>query len=148
VNVNSYIPSLCLIFFPASGFARYWIVKRNDCRPVALSNEALQCIGGAGLFCLLAGCFITFNLGNQSLWPATLLVAGLLYDLTLRWFFFEKEVYRICKTSKCRRDIIVERVRRRAGYGVRLFPRFEGRRMSHQPQIQTARPAAGTEQVW
>ena len=92
-----------MVFFPASSFARYWIVKRRDRRPIALNNEALQLIGGAGLLCLLAGCFIAFNVGGRSLWPLGFLVAGLVYDFALRWFFFEKEVYRICKAARSSR---------------------------------------------
>lgn len=146
--MNNLSVLLCFVFFPASGFARYWLVKRHDRRPITLHNEALQLIGGTGLFCLLAGCFIAFNIGDRGLWPLGGLVAGLVYDLALRWFFFEKEVYRICKTEHCRRDVAVERIRRRGGYGVAAFPRLKGVRSSHRRKVAAPKQAAVINQAW
>lgn len=119
---------LCLFYFPASGFARYWLVKRADSRPIALHNEALQMINGTGFLCLLAGCFMTFNLAGPSLRPVIFLASGLTYDVILRRFFFKKEVYRLCKTSNCRREVAAQRVRRRANYGSFSFAAAFGRR--------------------
>ncbi len=107
----------CLLFFPASGFARYWIVQRVERRPQILqSNEPLQVIGGLALFCLLAGCFLLLNLGGHWSRLCLILAGGIAYDLTLRWYFFEREVYRIRKRSRCSRRAALRTVRSRSGY--------------------------------
>jgi hypothetical protein len=108
---------LWLLFFLASGFARYWVVQRIEHRPQPLqSNEPLQLIGGLALFCLLGGCFLLLNLGAHWLRVFLFLAGGIAYDLTLRWYFFERAVYRIRKGTRCSHHVAVEDVRSRSGY--------------------------------
>jgi hypothetical protein len=108
---------LWLLFLTASGFARYWVVQRVERRPQPLqSNEPLQLIGGLALFCLLAGCFLLLNLGGHWLQVFLCLAGGIAYDLTLRWCFFEWEVYQIRKRSRCSHHVAVQTVRRWSGY--------------------------------
>jgi hypothetical protein len=106
-----------LVFFPASGFARYWVVQRVERRPQPLqSNEPLQLIGGIALFCLLVSGFLLLNLGGHWLRVFLFLAGGIAYDLTLRWYFFEREVYRLRKRSRCSHRAAVRTVRSWSGY--------------------------------
>jgi len=107
---------LGLLFVFASGFARYWIVQRSERRPQPVqSNEPLQLIGGLALVGLLVCCFLSLNFWHW-LRPLLLFAGGVAYDLTLRWYFFGREVYRIRKRSGCSQDDAVRTVRKRAGY--------------------------------
>jgi hypothetical protein len=108
---------LWAVFFLASGVARYWVVQPRKRRPQPLqSNEPWQLIGGLGLLCLLAGCFLWLNLTGHAWRVSLFLAGGIAYDLTLRWYFVGREAYRFRQRAHCSRRTAVRTVRGRAGY--------------------------------
>ena len=133
--MNANITLLFLLIFPVSLFARYWRFKRPDDRPPCTSNEVLQIIGAAGILCLLAACFLAFNLGHP-IRSTVMLVVGLAYDLGVRHFFYRKEIYLITNATRVPREEAVERVRRRAGY--RIEPRAP---RAARPRVYKSDPA-------
>ena len=126
---------LWLIFFIASGVARYWIVRPHNRRPQSLqANEPLQLIGFLGLFCLLTGCLLSLNFGGHGLRVLLILAGGIAYDQTLRWCFVGREAYRVRQRSRCSHYAAVRTVQIRAGYRAMtdFLPAGLRRRLSHQ----------------
>ena len=124
-------------------------MKRSDSRPnVIRENVVLELVGGFAMLCLLAGCFLLFNLARERGLAVGMFVAGILYDQCARWFFFEQEVYRLRKATRGRREKVVQRVRGRAGYTWTLPERWKLRIKPQAASEVDSERTADFEKAW